>query len=261
MEHRTGTRLKLPVSQYCHGFALLSVCAHNVARQLDAVFPNLITPKNLLTVARVASLPCTIMSACIAAYYHSTKSAAGATGYLLIVAFDIVFATVVVPLFGCYYVKNPSPRAALLSILGGIITRITLEFALPKDGQLILPFKDESFLNYGPAASAAYPSFIDVPKNETWDPSVEPCHQDRYKDYTGVDSISSFLMSLLLFTIVQLYENTAGRPLFTFPGSTGYDKETDEQKDETNVMSATGKSALEEDPGFTAEADESSDED
>jgi len=55
------------------------------------------------------------------------------------VAFDIVFATVVVPLFGCFYAETPSPRAALLAIVGGMVTRIVLEFALPKDGFFLLP--------------------------------------------------------------------------------------------------------------------------
>ena len=39
-----------------------------------------------------------------------------------------------------FYTKNPSPRAALLSILGGGITRLVTEITLPKDGSLLLPF-------------------------------------------------------------------------------------------------------------------------
>lgn len=103
------------------------MAAHNVARQFDTWFPELVTPENLLTVARVTSLPFTVISTCIAAFYRSSDSAAGATGYLLIVAFDVVFATVVVPLFGAFYAKSPSPRAALVSIIGGVLTRVILE--------------------------------------------------------------------------------------------------------------------------------------
>ena len=51
--------------------------------------------------------------------------------------FCVVLATVVVPLFGAFYAKKPSPRAALLSILAGGITRFVTELALPKDGSLL----------------------------------------------------------------------------------------------------------------------------
>ena len=74
------------------------------------------------------------------------------TGYLLIVAFDIVLAAVVAPLFGCYYTKNPSPRAALVSVLSGGISRVVMEVALPKDGFLILPYDLPEFVDYGSAA-------------------------------------------------------------------------------------------------------------
>lgn len=103
------------------------MCAHNIVRQFDSCFPKLVTAENLLTVARITSLPFTVISACIAAYYKSSSSAAGATGYLLIVAFDIVLATCVVPLFGAFYAKVPSPRAALVSLIGGAATRVILE--------------------------------------------------------------------------------------------------------------------------------------
>jgi Na+/pantothenate symporter len=43
------------------------------------------------------------------------------------VAFDVVLATAVVPLFGAYYSKKPSPVAALLSILVGGCSRIIME--------------------------------------------------------------------------------------------------------------------------------------
>lgn len=102
-------------------------------------FPNIVTPDNLLTVARVTTIPFTLASTLIAAYYRSS-STSGGTGYLLIVAFDIMFASTVVPLFGAYYAVMPSPRAALVSILGGVITRLVMEFTLPKDGYFLLPY-------------------------------------------------------------------------------------------------------------------------
>merc|ERR1712232_1231467 len=117
-----------------------TVFSHNVLRNFGSVLPflgdNIVSSANLLMVARIMSIPFTVIASIIAAYYRSTHSA-GATGYLLIVAFDVVFASVVVPLFGCFYTKKPSPLAALLSIISGILVRVVLEFTLPKDGFLI----------------------------------------------------------------------------------------------------------------------------
>jgi hypothetical protein len=89
-------------------------------RQLDFKFPNLVRSDNLLLMARISTMPFTLISTVLGAYYRNSDNAAGATGYLLIVAFDIVLAMVVPSLFGCFYAKNPSPRAALCSIIAGI---------------------------------------------------------------------------------------------------------------------------------------------
>jgi Na+/proline symporter len=212
--------------------AMGTVFSHNVVRQLDAFIPDLITNDNLLSVARVSTIPFTIAAACIGAFYRSDHSA-GATGYLLIVAFDVVLATVVVPLFGCFYAKNPSPRAALLSMLAGGITRVILEFALPKDGFLLLPYKADEFLNYGTAASTTYPVFFDKPEEDLWNPDVEACEQPYYEDFTGVDSLSAFLVSILVFVLVQSIEGmNGGKPIFTFNGMEGYVKDIEEDGDE-----------------------------
>ena len=197
--------------------AMGTVFSHNVVRQLDAIYPNLITADNLLTSARVSTLPFTIIAAILAAFYQKT-------GYLLIVAFDIVFACLIAPLFGCFYTKNPSPRAALCSVVTGIILRVTLEFALPKDGLLVLPLDFPEFDNYGPAASTLLPTFVDGPAGSVWDPSVEPCDQDKFSDYTGVDSLAAFGASTLVFLFIQIVEHKIGRPLFYFPGDVGYEK-------------------------------------
>ena len=95
-------------------------------RQLDGWFAKLVTSKNLLAMARLASIPFTLAATLIGAYYRNSSSAASATGYLLIVAFDIVLASIIAPLFACYYIRNPSPRCSSLS---GIVTRVVLEFA------------------------------------------------------------------------------------------------------------------------------------
>ena len=108
-----------------------TVFAHNLVRQLDFFWPKLVTPNNLLFMARIATIPMTVCATMIALYYHVNRPL-GATGYLLIVAFDVVLATAIAPLFGAFYCKNPRPNAALASVLTGAIVRITMEFTLPK---------------------------------------------------------------------------------------------------------------------------------
>lgn len=127
-----------------------TVFSHNIIRNLSFFFPScfkedLINSKNLLNVARIAAIPFTVASILIASFYQSSHSL-GATGYLLVVAFDIVLASAVVPLFGCFYTKKPSPLAALLAILAGATTRVILEFSLPKDGFVLAPFPGDEFL-------------------------------------------------------------------------------------------------------------------
>jgi hypothetical protein len=113
-----------------------------------------------------------------------------------------------------------------LSVLTGTICRVVLEFVLPKDGYLLLPFQYDEFLNYGVTPSDKFPLFFDAPVEAIWDPASEPCVQTRYDDYTGTDSIASFVAAVCVFTIVQTIENCrGGEPLFDFPGLTGYRKD------------------------------------
>lgn len=209
--------------------AMGTVFSHNVIRQLDVFMPDFVTPQNLLLVTRLSTIPLTLGATLIAAYYQSDRPA-GATGYLLIVAFDVVLATVVVPLFGCFYTKNPRPSAAFLSVIFGAATRLTMEFTLPKDGYLLLPFGIDEFLDYGPAASTALPVFIDGNETEVWDPALEPCDQPRFSDYTGLDSLTAFAVSFLVFVLVQTIENSTGKPLLDFPGLQGYTKDLGKPK-------------------------------
>lgn len=203
--------------------AMGTVFSHNVVRQLDTWFPKLITDKTLLLAARVSTIPFALAATLIGAYYDSPHPA-GATGYLLIVAFDVVLATVVAPLFGAFYTEKPSPRAAFLSVVSGLTLRIMLEFALPKDGFLLLPFQDAEFQDFGPAASTKAPVFWDLPPEELWNSTAEPCRSRQFEDYTGVDSLSSFFLSIIVFVSVQFLEHKLRRPLFSFPGDTPYDK-------------------------------------
>jgi Na+/proline symporter len=210
--------------------AMGTVFAHNIVRQLDFWKPDLVSATNLLRVTRIATLPLAIASTLIAAYYQNDNPQ-GATGYLLIVAFDVMMATAVVPLFGCFYCKNPRPCAALLSIIFGSTTRIVLEFTLPKDGYLLLPYKVPEFQKPGPAASARLPTFVDAPPEDVWDPTLEVCQTTQYEDFTGVNSLSALLVSFLVYTSVTLLEEKMGRPLFTFPGLQPYEKQLDGDDD------------------------------
>ena len=145
-----------------------------------------------------------------------------------------MFAAVVVPLFGVFYSPGkPSPRAAFVSVLSGVVTRVVLEFSIPKDKFYLLPYEDDEFLNYGPAASSSFPVFFDKPDGELWNPTVDPCVQETFKDYIGVDSLSAFFAGLISFVAVALIEHATGKPLFTFPGLEAYEKDLGHHKDET----------------------------
>mmetsp|Transcript_12511 Transcript_12511/g.37568 ORF Transcript_12511/g.37568 Transcript_12511/m.37568 type:complete len:227 (-) Transcript_12511:184-864(-) len=179
--------------------ALSTVLSHNIARRM----PFGVSEDNLLMIVRSAGFPITII-ACLIASFTAT------TGYLLIVAFDVVLAGCVVPLFARFYVKDPSPLAALCAVIGGSLLRLILEFALPKDGFLILPFSGDEFLDFGPVSSTGFPAFIDEPKSKQWDPNT--CEQTRLEDWTGLDSILSPIFSLVIFAAVHLLEKQRGKP-------------------------------------------------
>jgi hypothetical protein len=201
--------------------AMGTVWSHNIVRQVDIWYPNLITSKTLLQAARFSTVPLTLAATIIADQVRQT-------GYLLIVAFDIVLAAVVMPLLMCYYTKEtPSPRAAFASVMVGVSVRIILEFTLAKDGYLILPFNSPEFVDYGPATSSLFPPYFDVPAADIWDPIAEPCIQPQLKDYTGVDSLAAFVASIIAFLAVHWYEwgFLGGAPLFDFPGLQAYEKD------------------------------------
>jgi len=167
----------------------------------------------------------------------------GATGYLLVVAFDVVLATCVVPLFGAFYAKTPRPNAALFAMIAGAATRVALEFTLPKDGYAIFPFKGEEFKDVGPAVSANFPTFFDVPADQMWDPATEQCQQRQFKDYTGVDSMTAFAVSIVVFCFVQFVERNG--PMFTLPfGQVGYEKEITEDYIEKMPTDESGKTGI-----------------
>ena len=197
--------------------ALGTVFSHNLMRHV-APF----SEEKLLTLARISTVPFALIAMLIASFYQS-EHPAGATGYLLIVAFDVVLAGCIVPLFACFYVKDPSPTAGLAAVIGGTLMRLILEFSLPKDGFLLLPFKKDEFLDYGVPSSDLYPGFFDVVDDDKWDKSS--CEQSRFKDFTGVDSLASPVFSLVVFAVVHLWEKSRGKPLIGGKYMTPYTKE------------------------------------
>jgi hypothetical protein len=99
-----------------------------------------------------------------------------------------------------------------------------------KDGFAILPFNYPEFQNFGPAASANFPTFFDEAKMSVWDPSTEQCSSTQFRDFTGVDSLTAFVASIIMYLFVHFLERNG--PLFTIPGQTPYVKETEEENDD-----------------------------
>lgn len=203
----------------CDGaiLALGTVFSHNIVRNVPKLFntsKEWITEKNLLIMARLATIPFAFTAMTIASFYQSSKPS-GATGYLLIVAFDVVLAGCVVPLVAALYMEKPSANAGFIAIIAGTSLRIILEFSLPKDGWLILPFGKDEFLDYGPAAGTLYPGFFDKPSSDLWNKTT--CKQKRFKDFTGVDSLVAPLFSLIVFTTIHFLESKRGEAFKIFP--------------------------------------------
>lgn len=117
------------------------------------------------------------------------------------------------PGFLCADMKAPSPFAAFCCVVSGSLLRLILEFTLPKDGFLILPWPGDEFLDYGVPADDRYPAFLDVPEELKWNPNT--CKAQRLSDFTGVDSLASPLFSLFVFLVVSLIEKAKGSPIAT----------------------------------------------
>merc|ERR1711998_414539 len=104
--------------------------------------------------------------------------------------------------------KNPSANASLFSIIFGSLTRVILEFALKKDGFLLAPFGKDEFLDYGLPKTDLFPGFFDVPSDLHWSKTdAKQCPQSRFEDWTGMDSLISPVVSLLVFLTFQLLES------------------------------------------------------
>ena len=189
--------------------AMSTVASHNLFGNLPRFLPkhfseDLVTTQNKLTLTRFFGVPCTVAAILIACYKADT------TGYLLVVAFDIVLAGCVVPIFGACYCESPSPTAGLVAMVGGSVLRIILEFSLPKDGMLIAPFGGDEFLDYGKPKSSLYPTFFDVPDSDKWSRDSDQCEQSRLEDWTGLDSMLAPCFSLVCFLVVHGLEKFGG---------------------------------------------------
>lgn len=167
--------------------AMSTVFSHNVMRKMPVPFFQ--DDKNLLVLARLV----TIIWAPLAALIASTN--VDTSGYLLIVAFDIMLAGSVIPMFAAVYWKSCKPLAAFMAMFIGSLSRLILEFAVPKDGLLLLVGKYA--LSFGPGAYGG----INV---ETAEPLPGWCPQFKLADWTGIDSLIAPAISLVVLLIFQL---------------------------------------------------------
>jgi len=169
--------------------AMSTVFSHNILRKLPVPFFQ--EDKNLLLMARVG----TMIWAPIAALIASLN--VGTSGYLLIVAFDIMLAGSVVPLFAAVYWKSCKPFAAFVAMLGGSVARLILEFTLDKDGLLLLVGKFA--LSFGPGSYGG----LDITNGAPL-PDGSWCPQFKLSDWTGIDSVMAPAISLVLLLVFQL---------------------------------------------------------
>ena len=167
--------------------AMSTVFSHNVLRKLP--FPWFKEDKNLLTMARLSTMIWAPLAILIAG------SSPDQTGYFLIVAFDIMLAGSVIPMFAAVYWKSCKPIAAFIAMFGGSLLRLILEFTLPKDGLLLLVGKYAR--SFGPGSYGG----LNV---ETGAPLDGWCPQYMLKDFTGIDSIAAPFFSLLLLLVCQI---------------------------------------------------------
>jgi len=181
--------------------AMSTVFSHNLLRKLPVPMFN--DDKNLLVIARVATILWALFGGVVASASPSES------GYLLIVAFDIMLAGSVVPMFAAVYWPSCKPLAAFVAMLGGSLLRFILEFALPKDYLLLVVGKYA--ISFGPGAYAAVnPETGAVP-----DPATDDwCPQYDLEDWTGLDSLVSPIFSLLLLLIFQFVPSPS-IPMFT----------------------------------------------
>jgi len=234
-----------PMNKIIGGWVLLAIIAASMSTGDGAIlamgtvlgnnilskFGMTSTPAKLLMVTRASTLFWAVISAGIA------SGVPGKTGYLLIVAFDIMFAGCVIPMFAAVYFPKTKPIAAFAALCAGSITRVVLEFALTKDSLLLLGG------TYAQTFAAGLYEYADFKKFLNWDVVVgaenaidygveaqqEVCPQRDLADWTGVDSLVSPAVCLLTLLLVQFLPiKNPSNWLFTpVPAPESYDKPTE----------------------------------
>ncbi|KAG5175436.1 Solute:Sodium symporter family [Tribonema minus] len=188
--------------------AISTVLSHNVGRKvIHWLRPGtVITQDMLLRVVRTCVPMVTIIAAIVASTHNNT-------GYLLVVAFDIALAGSIAPLLASIYTpKRVTPGGGVCGLLAGILTRVILEYTLPKDGSLMLPAGSYAY-GYGPG-QAGLPLFVEAPPAEHWDPAT--CDASQLSDWTGVDSlVSPLVCALVLYAVSWAELRRNGRPLLS----------------------------------------------
>jgi len=136
------------------------------------------------------------------------------TGYLLIVAFDIMLAGCIVPMFAAIYWKSCKPIAATIALFAGSMTRLILEYALSKDGLLLLVGDYATTFAGGLYAYTDFVNFTDYPNYEPNAESMNAvCPQRKLEDWTGVDSLISPFVSLFFLVVAQVISTRLLCPL------------------------------------------------
>ncbi len=169
--------------------AMSTVWSHNLLRSWFKHVPFFKEDKNLLTLARLSTMLWAPLGGMVASV------SPGLSGYLLIVAFDIMLAGSVVPMFAAVYWKSCKPFAAWIAMLGGSLLRFVLEFTLPKDYLLLLVGKYA--ISFGPGAYGG----LDITNGA---PLGGWCPQYELQDFTGLDSLVAPAFSLLLLLLFNL---------------------------------------------------------
>jgi len=219
-----GMVKNFPMNAFIGGWALLAIIAASMSTgdgailAMGTVLGHNIIEKfadgknfNLLKVTRASTLLWAIIAAGIASLVP------GKTGYLLIVAFDIMFAGCVIPMFAAVYWPSCKPTAAFAAMIMGSLTRFVLEFSLEKDGLLLLVG------TYADTFAAGLYEYADFKKFMNWDVLVaaagatdycpngdcsaaqnDVCPQRKLMDWTGFDSLLSPVICLATLLIGQL---------------------------------------------------------
>ena len=211
--------------------ALGTVLGHNIMGKFK-------TNYSLLTVTRWSTILWAIISAGIASLVP------GKTGYLLIVAFDIMLAGTVIPMIAAVYFPKAKPNAVFYAMVAGSLTRFIFEFALQKDSLLL------AVGTYAETFDAGLYDYADFKKFTNWDVVVgaqgatdyaatgkqEACPQRPLNDWTGLDSMLSPVVCLLTLLICQFALPNSDHPWFTPNPNAGDPEEAETSKDKETAM-------------------------